>query len=179
MASKEVETKTQEKKGGGHGKTQYYKSPEYIEKQKFRTEMRKLCKSAGSPAVDAQIKSICSKHGEPYVEGEIPEMFKGIITREKGWIKDVQGYKPCLWGNSWRDWGIHTSILILLYLFYTGFFLLTYMLYVWSGDTILWIYFGMMCVAMTVLMIVVGKGYMDLDHDMEEEIEKEKAGKTA
>lgn len=176
MSSKqqEVETKTQEKKGGHGGKTQYYKSKEYKEKQKFRMEMRKLCKSAGSPAVDAQIKSICTKHKEDYVDGELPEMFKGIITREKGWIKDVPGYKPCLWGNSSEDWAWHTSILILLYLFYTGFFVLTYYLYVWMEDTILWIYFGMMLIAMQVLMIVVGKGYKDLDNDMDEEIQSAK-----
>ena len=169
---KEVETKTS---GDKHGKTQYYKSNEYLKKQKFRSEMRKLCKSAGSPAVDTEIKGICAKHGEPYEEGEVPEMFKGIITREKGWIKEVAGYRPCLWGNSWQDWALHTSILILLYLFYAGFFIITYYLYVWTGDTILWIYFVMMCIAMSVLMGVVGKGYMDLDHDMDEEIEKAKS----
>ena len=61
----EVETKTSEI----HGKTQYYKSSEYLKKQKFLFGYEKLCKSAGSPAVDTEIKGICAKHGEPYEEG--------------------------------------------------------------------------------------------------------------
>lgn len=176
MSSKtsEVETKV-EKKAAHGGKSQYYKSEEYKGIQKQRKEWRDLLKKLGNPEVDAKIKSICNQHKEEYVEGQIPEMFKGIVTREKGWIKMKAGYRPCLWGNDSTDWALHTSILLLLYAFYTGFFTLTYYLYVWSGDTILWIYMAMMIIAISVLMFVVAKGYIDLDEEMDEEMEKAKA----
>ena len=167
MATKTAETKTADK---SHGKTKYFSSEEYKEKAKYRKHIRKLAQQKYS----GELKSICDKSGEEYVEGKIPELFKGIITREKGWIKLKPGYKVCLWGNSAEDWGYHLTILTLLYLFYTGFFVLTYYLYVWSGDTILWIYFGMMIIAMTAFGMVVAKGYIDLDKDFDEEVAKSK-----
>lgn len=169
MASKETETKVADK-GKSHGKTKYYKSDEYKAKQKYRFHVRKLAQQKFSP----ELKLICDKSGEDYVEGKIPEMFKGIITREKGWIKLEPGYKVCLWGNSREDWAWHIAILTVLYLFYTGFFVLTYYLYVWAGDDILWTYFGMMIVAMSVLAFVVAKGYVDLDEDFAAEAGKAK-----
>jgi hypothetical protein len=156
-----------------HGKSAYFKSQAYLDAAKFRRKVREANKFHSRMDMDF-LKDFCGTHsggqqGKKYVDGEVSELFTGVITREKGWIKDLPGYRVCCIGNSVQDWAIISFLLIILYIFYACFFFVTYYLYQIGQDTLLWIYFAMMIAFMTSIGCLVGKGYLDADAQEEDE----------
>lgn len=154
-----AETKGPEtKKKDPHAKSTYFQSQEYLVEQSWRGQFRDAVEAGGMS--HPMIKKYCNDH-----KYQTKSDYSGIILRKRGWITAQIGYKSVICcgkydtDNSAGNWALICAILVVLWIFYALFMIVTLTLFNTYGHSFLW--FGSICQTLNFILImtVVVAGY--------------------